>query len=64
MVLTVAPEHYDALKVLAATHATPCTRIGTVGGDRLRVEGMADVSLGELREAYEPTLERLVHGQD
>ncbi|MHB8051375.1 MAG: phosphoribosylformylglycinamidine synthase subunit PurL [Coriobacteriia bacterium] len=62
-VLTVAPEHFDALKVLAATHATPCTRIGTVGGDRLHIEGMVDLSLDQLREAFEPTLERLVHAQ-
>ncbi len=62
-VVTVAPEHFDALKMLAATHATPCTRIGTVGGDRLNVAGMAELSLAELREAYLPTLERLVHGQ-
>ncbi|MBN2848600.1 MAG: phosphoribosylformylglycinamidine synthase II, partial [Coriobacteriia bacterium] len=63
VVLTVAPEHYDALKMLAATHATPCTQIGAVGGDRLRIEGLVDLALDELREAFEPTLERLVHGQ-
>lgn len=60
-VVTVAPEHFDALKTLAATHGTPCIRIGTVGGDRLRIGEIADVSLAEMREAYYPTLERLVH---
>ncbi|MRS11932.1 MAG: phosphoribosylformylglycinamidine synthase subunit PurL [Actinobacteria bacterium] len=64
VVLTVAAEHYDALKTLSATHATPCTRIGTVGGDRLAISGLADVSLADMRAAYEPTLERLVHGAD
>jgi phosphoribosylformylglycinamidine synthase len=62
-VITVAADHFEALKMLAATHATPCTKIGTVGGDRLRVEGMLDIPLAELREAYLPTLERLVHGE-
>ncbi|MBN2848666.1 MAG: phosphoribosylformylglycinamidine synthase subunit PurL [Coriobacteriia bacterium] len=61
-VVTVAAGHYDALKTLAVTHATPCVQIGMVGGDRLVIDGHADVSLDELRAAYEPTLERLVHG--
>jgi phosphoribosylformylglycinamidine synthase len=63
VVLTVAAGHFDALKTLAATHATPCVRIGTVGGDRLVIGEHVDVSLDEMRAAFEPTLERLVHGQ-
>jgi phosphoribosylformylglycinamidine synthase len=62
-VLTVAPQHYDALKQLAMTHGTPCVRIGTVGGDRLRIGSRVDVTVREMRDAYEPTLERLVHGE-
>jgi phosphoribosylformylglycinamidine synthase len=62
VVVTVAPDHYDALKRLAATHGIPCENIGRVGGDRLRIGDAVDVSLADLREAYEPTLERLVHG--
>ncbi len=64
VVVTVAADHFDALKTLAATHATPCVKIGMVGGDRLRMGGLADVSLDEMRAAYEPTLERLVHGAE
>ncbi len=64
IVVTVAPEHLGALKQLAATHGTPCTRIGTVGGDRLRIGTAADVSLTEMRDAYLPTLERLVHSDE
>jgi phosphoribosylformylglycinamidine synthase subunit PurL len=64
VVATVAAGHFDALKTLAATHATPCVRIGTVGGDRLRIGNLADVSLDEMRAAFEPTLERLVHGAE
>jgi phosphoribosylformylglycinamidine synthase len=62
-VVTVAADHYDALKTLAVTHATPCVRIGTVGGDRLVITGHAAVWLDEMRAAYEPALERLVHGE-
>ena len=60
-VVTVAPSHFDALKTLAATHATPCVRIGTVGGDRLVIGDHVDVSLGAMREVFETALERLVH---
>lgn len=63
VVATVAPEHYDAFRRLAATHAVPCARIGTVCGQRLRVRAMVDVSLGRLRDAYMPVLERLVEGE-
>ena len=62
-VVTVAPAHFDALKTLAATHGTPCVRIGTVGGERLVIGDQVDVSLAEMRAAFEPTLERLVHGE-
>ncbi|MHB1323772.1 MAG: phosphoribosylformylglycinamidine synthase subunit PurL [Coriobacteriia bacterium] len=64
IVVTVAPEHLGALKQLAATHGTPFTRIGTVGGDRLRIGTAADVSLAEMRDAYLPALERLVHSDE
>lgn len=64
VVVTVAADHAAALETLAATHATPCVRIGTVGGDRLRIGESADVSLDAMRAAYEPTLERLVHGAE
>lgn len=60
-IVTVAPAHFDALKTLAATHATPCVRIGTVGGDRLVIGDHVDVSLGAMREVFETALERLVH---
>jgi phosphoribosylformylglycinamidine synthase len=64
VVLTVAHDHYDALKQLAAAHGTPCEKLGRVGGDRLLIEGLADVSLTQMREAFEPTLERLVRGSE
>lgn len=60
IVVTVSADHIDALKRLAAAHATPCNVIGTVGGDRLRIGSIVDVSLQEMAEAYLPTLERLV----
>ena len=38
--------------------------IGTVGGERLTICERLDVGLDEIRDAYEPTLERLVHGAE
>lgn len=61
IVVTVPAQAFDALKTLAATHGTKCTLLGEVGGDSLCF-GDLDVSLDELKEAYLPTLERLVHG--
>ena len=37
--------------------------IGTVGGERLTICEKLDVSLDDLAEAFEPTLEALVAGQ-
>ena len=55
-------EGHELVHALAATHATACVKLGTVGGDRLRIGDLVDVTLDGMRGAYEPTLERLVHG--
>ncbi|MDZ4167179.1 MAG: phosphoribosylformylglycinamidine synthase subunit PurL [Coriobacteriia bacterium] len=62
-IVTVDADHVSAFKALAAAHGTACTRIGTVGGDGLVIGDEADVSLDDMRAAYAPTLERLVHGE-
>lgn len=61
VLVSVCEEHVGVMKQLAAAHATPCVRIGTVGGDRVRVSGLIDLPLADVRAAWEPTLERLVH---
>ncbi len=61
-VVTCAESGFDALVDLLERADVPFAVIGTVGGERLRIEGMVDATLAQLREAYEPTLERLVHG--
>jgi phosphoribosylformylglycinamidine synthase len=64
-VVATCPEaDIEALLKLLDRHGVPYGVVGTLGGERLRVEGMVDVSLDQLREAYEPTLERLVHGNE
>ncbi|MDO8846778.1 MAG: phosphoribosylformylglycinamidine synthase subunit PurL [Coriobacteriia bacterium] len=63
-IVTVPAGGYSAIKALAATHGTACVKLGTVGGASLRVGDLVDVTLDDLRSAYEPTLERLVHGAE
>ncbi len=62
-VVTCAEADFERLVDLIERHDVPFAVIGTVGGTRLRIDGIADVSLERMREAYEPTLERLVHGE-
>ena len=42
----------------------PYSIIGSVGGERLTICERLDLSLDELRDAYEPALERAVHGAE
>jgi phosphoribosylformylglycinamidine synthase II len=63
-VVTVAEADVEAFIEIALEHEVPYAVIGTVGGGCLTIEGLAEACLGDLREAYEPTLERLVHGTE
>ncbi len=63
IVVSCAEDRVEDLVALALKHRTPYSVIGTVGGERLVIHGMADVALTDLAAAYEPTLERLVHGE-
>jgi phosphoribosylformylglycinamidine synthase len=64
IVVTVAEEDSDALVDRLIEAQVPYSVIGTVGGLRLSICDRLDVALDDLREAYEPTLERLVHTGD
>jgi phosphoribosylformylglycinamidine synthase len=63
IVVSVAEDDIEPLLGLLDECEVPYGVIGTVGGERLAIEGTVDVSLADLREAFEPTLERLVHGE-
>ncbi|HET9109833.1 MAG TPA: phosphoribosylformylglycinamidine synthase subunit PurL, partial [Ktedonobacterales bacterium] len=52
IVVSVAPEQYDALAALAAEHDTPITRLGAVGGDRLSFTAALDVPVADLRVTW------------
>ena len=64
IVVTVADEHADNLVGMLVAAEVPYSVIGTVGGERLTICERLEVSLDEIRDAYEPTLERLVHGTE
>ncbi|MFQ6020028.1 MAG: AIR synthase-related protein, partial [Dehalococcoidia bacterium] len=50
------------LAEIAGASDVPLTRLGAVGGDRLRLGPHVDLSLAELRDAYEGGLERALAG--
>jgi phosphoribosylformylglycinamidine synthase II len=63
IVVTVAPGDTDALTDLLLTHDVPYSVLGEVGGDSLMIEDKADLTVAELRAAWEPTLAALVRGE-
>ncbi|SNS87901.1 phosphoribosylformylglycinamidine synthase [Geodermatophilus pulveris] len=56
VVTTTDPE---AVRVTAEWAGVPVTELGTTGGDRLAVEGVAELPLAELRAAWSATLPAL-----
>src|SRR5215211_1310032 len=56
--LAVPPEAAPELEASAAQAGVPAARLGVTGDDRLVVGGVLDLSLSELRDAYESALPR------
>jgi phosphoribosylformylglycinamidine synthase len=59
VIVAVDPTDTDRLVGGCGEHGIPVTRLGTTGGDTLAVDGLFEISLSELRTAYEETLPRL-----
>lgn len=55
-IVTVAPEHQDALVALAEQHGVDLAVLGTTGGTALVVEGQFSVEVAELEAAWKATL--------
>ncbi len=64
IVVTCSESDAEALIDELVAAQVPYGVIGTVGGDRLEIAERVSVSLDDMREAYDTTLERLVHGQN
>jgi phosphoribosylformylglycinamidine synthase II len=60
IVITASDADSTALVAMILEHGVPYAVLGTVEGERLTIEGKVDVSLDEMRDAFEPTLEALV----
>jgi phosphoribosylformylglycinamidine synthase len=63
IVVTVAEPDAETFVASLLALEVPYSVIGTVGGDRLTICEKLDLSLDDLAEAFEPTLEALVHGE-
>ena len=64
IVITVADGDAEAFVDELTAAQVPYSVVGSVGGERLTICERLDLSLDELREAFEPALERAVHGSD
>jgi len=63
IVVSIADEDAEEFVHVLIQRQVPYGVIGTVGGDRLTICEKLDLSLDELTEAFEPTLEALVAGE-
>jgi phosphoribosylformylglycinamidine synthase II len=59
-VLSVDPADEETLVRVAAEHGVPVARLGETGGPRALVEGLLDIPVDELRDAWETAIPRLL----
>jgi phosphoribosylformylglycinamidine synthase subunit PurL len=59
-VVSVDAADEEALVRLATEHSVPLARLGETGGPRALVEGLLDIPVDELREAWETAIPRLL----
>jgi hypothetical protein len=57
VVVSVQRDHVGVFEALLDRNEVPFARLGETGGDRLRIANAIDVSLDDLRAAYEGGLE-------
>ena len=62
IVITCADEDAEALVEHLLAREVPYAVLGSVGGERLTICEKLDLTVDELRDAFEPTLERLLAG--
>jgi phosphoribosylformylglycinamidine synthase len=64
IVVSVAPEQYEALAALAAEHQTPITRLGVVGGESLSLAPALDVAIADLSATWRGGLRAALGAND
>jgi phosphoribosylformylglycinamidine synthase len=60
VLVSVCPEAEDDLRAMADRWEVPALRLGQVGGDRVNIDGVLDLSVTELGEARRSPLPRLM----
>jgi phosphoribosylformylglycinamidine synthase len=60
ILVSLAPEVWDALVALAGEHGVPLHRLGRTGGERVRIAPLLDVPLAAALETHATALERLL----
>jgi hypothetical protein len=58
--VSVALEHEDALRALAASHGLTLTRLGEAVGPRAVFDGLFEAGVDELRRVFEDAIPRLL----
>jgi phosphoribosylformylglycinamidine synthase len=59
-VVSVDPADEEAFVTLAAEHGVPCARVGETGGPRVMINGVIDVTVEELVDAWSLAIPRLL----
>ena len=52
ILVSLAPQRWEALAALAAEHGVPLHRLGTTGGERVRIAPLLDVPLAAALETH------------
>ncbi|MBI4212660.1 MAG: phosphoribosylformylglycinamidine synthase subunit PurL [Deltaproteobacteria bacterium] len=60
ILISVAPQHAETFMMIAKEVGAPVAMIGEVGGGRLKINGLIDVDVVELREAWKTALPRMM----
>jgi phosphoribosylformylglycinamidine synthase len=61
IVVSLPPARWDEFAGLASAAGVPVTRLGTVGGEHLRVGNLVDVPVRDLRDAWRGGLANALH---
>ncbi|MBI3753437.1 MAG: phosphoribosylformylglycinamidine synthase II, partial [Deltaproteobacteria bacterium] len=62
IIVSLAQEGVSKIMSIAENHSVPAIVIGKVGGKRLKVDGLIDVSVDDLKTAWKGSIERLLKG--
>ncbi|MFH1337141.1 MAG: hypothetical protein ABII96_11540, partial [Candidatus Zixiibacteriota bacterium] len=60
IIITLKPEDGALLEKIAQKHQIPYWKLGNVEGHNLIIEGMIDLPVSKLAEAYEGAIERIM----